>query len=306
MNRTATDSFGTSHPSISFIYFILMAIFSVIFLHPLWMLLSFGGAFLYALHLKGRRVLPFFAGFVLPVVLLSSLVNPLFNHQGATILFYLRDNPVTAESIAYGLATGAMFGCILLWLSCYQEVMTSDRLIHLFGKLAPGVSLIFAMVLRFIPKCRAQLRVITDGQQAMGRFLGAESVRQRAHDGMRVLSILVTWALENGIDTADSMRARGYGLPGRTSYSLYRFDSRDRRRAAGLGILLALILWSGAQGAGSLTFFPWMELSAIRGVWIPGTAAYGIFCLTPFGMGVLESWRWKRLRGGDAVGQADL
>ena len=109
MNRTATDSFGSPHPVITFTYFMVMVIFSMIFLHPLWMILSFGGAFLYSLFLKGRKALMFFAGFVLPVMVVSSLINPLFNHQGMTILFYFRDNPITAESIAYGMATGLMF-----------------------------------------------------------------------------------------------------------------------------------------------------------------------------------------------------
>ena len=90
MNRTATDSFGSSHPVITFTYFMVMVIFSMIFLHPLWMILSFGGAFLYSLFLKGSKALVFFAGFVLPVMVVSSLINPLFNHQGMTILFYFR------------------------------------------------------------------------------------------------------------------------------------------------------------------------------------------------------------------------
>ena len=49
---------------------------------------------------------------------------------------------------------------------------------------------------------------------------------------MRALSVTVTWALENAVVTADSMKSRGYGLPGRTAFARQRFDGRDRRFAA--------------------------------------------------------------------------
>lgn len=295
MNRTATDSFGSSHPIITFTYFMLMVVFSMIFLHPLWMLLSFGGAFLYSLFLKGRKALLFFGGFVLPVMVVSALINPLFNHQGMTILFYFRDNPITAESIAYGIATGFMFGSILLWFSCYNVVITSDKLIHLFGKLMPGLSLIFAMILRFIPKFRAQIRVIAGGQRAIGRFSEKAGLLQRIKSGMKILSIMVTWALENGIDTADSMKARGYGLPGRSSYALYRFDSRDRNRSLVLSLLLILLIFAGLQGQGTMTYFPFLQIPPLGRVGIAGTVAYGALCLSPLMMGMAENWRWKRL-----------
>ena len=53
-------------------------------------------------------------------------------------------------------------------------------------------------------------------------------MHQRVRSALRVFSIVVTWSLESGIITADSMRCRGYGLPGRTAFSIYRFDDRDR------------------------------------------------------------------------------
>lgn len=61
------------------------------------------------------------------------------------------------------------------------------------------------------------------------------------------MSIVVTWALENALDTADSMKSRGYGLPKRTAFSLFRFTLRD---GICLGVLAAL---GGIVLAGSLT-----------------------------------------------------
>ena len=57
-------------------------------------------------------------------------------------------------------------------------------------------------------------------------------------NAVKILSIMITWSLENAIETADSMKSRGHGLKGRTSYSLYKFDKRD-------AIMLCAILFSG-------------------------------------------------------------
>ena len=53
------------------------------------------------------------------------------------------------------------------------------------------------------------------------------SVFARVKNSIRILSAVITWSLENAIDTSDSMKSRGYGLTGRTAYSNYVFDKRD-------------------------------------------------------------------------------
>lgn len=73
-------------------------------------------------------------------------MNLAFNHQGATILAYLPSgNPLTLESIAYGFAAAAMLAAVVLWFSCWNTVMTSDKLMHLFGRVVPALSLLLSM-----------------------------------------------------------------------------------------------------------------------------------------------------------------
>lgn len=43
-------------------------------------------------------------------------------------------NPLTLESLWYGAAAGGMLVCILMWFHCYNVVMTSEKFIHLFGR----------------------------------------------------------------------------------------------------------------------------------------------------------------------------
>lgn len=90
------------------------------------------------------------------------------------------------------------------------------------------------MALRFVPRFAAQLKIISNAQKCVGRDISQGNLLTRAKNGLKILSILITWALENAVDTADSMRCRGYGLPGRTAFSNFRLDSRDK---ASLGLL---------------------------------------------------------------------
>ena len=167
-------------------------------------------------------------------------------HEGETILTYLPSgNPLTLESIVYGFAAAAMLAGVICWFSCYNAVMTSDKFVYLFGRVIPALSLVLSMTLRFVPKFKAQIRTVSGAQRCVGRDVSDGGILQRARHGMTILSILVTWSMENAIETADSMRSRGYGLPGRTAFSIYRFERRDRR------MLLALLACGGYLAAGA-------------------------------------------------------
>ncbi len=67
------------------------------------------------------------------------------------------------------------------------------------------------MAVRFIPLFRRQAERVSLSQKAMGLYAG-DNYMDKARGAARVFSILLTWSLENAIDTAASMRARGYGI----------------------------------------------------------------------------------------------
>jgi energy-coupling factor transport system permease protein len=224
------DSFAGYHPIVNMLYFAAVITFSMFFTHPVCLALSLLCAFSYSVYINGSKALRFNLFCMLPMLLLAALINPAFNHEGATILAYLRSgNPLTLESIAYGVAAATMLITVISWFSCFNAVMTSDKLVYLFGRAIPALSLILSMALRFVPRFKAQIKVISDAQRCVGRDVSNGGLFRRARHGIRILSIMVTWALENAIETADSMKGRGYGLPGRTAFSIYRFDRRDMR-----------------------------------------------------------------------------
>lgn len=289
-------AFSGLHPVNNFLYFTLVIIFAMLFMHPACLAIAFAGSFLFALMQKGSKTVKFSLIGLLPMLIFMALLNPAFNHAGATILFYLKNgNPITLESIFYGIAAAVMFVNVILWFACYNAVMTSDKFIYLFGRVIPALSLIFSMVLRFVPLYKNQIKVISNAQKCVGRDISQGSLWARLKNGVTILSIMTTWSLENAIETADSMKSRGYGLPGRSSFSIYRFDSRDRAVfciIAGLGIAVAAL---GVLGFCNISYFPAIVI-AQPSVWqIIMVAAYLALCLLPGIIDVLEELKWKRI-----------
>ena len=241
------DPFYDCHPAVNFLYFAMVITFSMCLMHPVCLLFSLVGAMWYTARLRGGRALRGYLRWIIPMMVMAALVNPAFVHQGVTLLAYLPSgNPLTLESILYGLAAACMLAAVALWFSCLSAVMTSDKFIYLFGRMIPALSLVLSMTLRFVPRFKRQFQAVAQAQRYMGRDTANGFLRQRTRNALKVFSIMVTWSLESAIDTADSMRSRGYGEPGRTAFSIYRFDDRDR------GLLLWLLFCGVYLLAGTL------------------------------------------------------
>ena len=291
------DAFSAYHPLVNFLYFGLVLVFSMCILHPVCLGISLLSALCYCISLKGRRSLRASLRYLLPMLLLTAIINPAFNHEGATILTYLPSgNPLTLESIFYGLAAAAMLIAVLLWFSCYTEVMTSDKFVYLFGRVIPSLSLVLSMTLRFVPKFSAQLRQVRAAQRAIGRDLSGGKLRQRLHNAVTILSVMVTWSLENAIHTADSMKSRGYGLPGRTAFSIFRFDDRDRLMLIWL-LFCGLYITAGWIGGGFYwKFFPMVRCAKMTPLTVSFELTYLALCLTPLILNCVEDRTWRKLK----------
>lgn len=289
------DAFSGYHPLVNFLFFALVLGGTMVFMHPVSLCISLAGALGYSIYLKGwkRGSLPV----LLPMILMAAILNPAFNHEGMTILTYLPSgNPLTLESIAYGIAAGGMLAAVILWFSCYTEVMTSDKFVYLFGRILPALSLLLSMTLRFVPRFKAQFQVVREAQKCVGRDISNGSILSRVKHMVTIFSIMVTWALENAIETADSMKSRGYGLPGRTAFSVYRFQERDK-------IALLWMLFCGCYiGCGAfLGGLKWRYFPTIQGVALtPWTVSlhlvYLALCYTPVALDRREDWKWKYLK----------
>lgn len=292
-----SNSFKSFHPIINFYYFVVVIFFSMFFMHPIFLSISLICSFIYSVSLKGKKAVKFNVLYLLPLLIITALINPAFNHEGATILFYLKSgNPITLESIIYGIAAAMMFISVILWFSCYNEIMTSDKFIYLWGRIIPGISLIISMVLRFVPKYKAQIKNISNGQKCIGRDVSNGNIITRARNGIKILSIMITWALENAIETADSMKSRGYGLKGRTSFSIFRFDRRDKITLSAMLILTVVILVGSCFGENTIKFFPYIKIKPIGIFSIVVYSSYLLLCIIPVIVDFKEEIKWKYLK----------
>ncbi len=291
------NAFSACHPAVNFLYFALVLVFSMFLMHPASLVISLAGAVTYNLCLNGKKALRFQLGFLLPMLLTAALINVAFNHEGATILAYLpTGNPLTLESISYGVAAAVMLAAVMCWFGCYTNVMTSDKFVYLFGRVIPALSLVLSMTLRFAPRFLAQLHVVSQAQRCVGRDVSNGSVPTRVRNAVTILSIMVTWALENAIETADSMKSRGYGLPGRTAFSIYRFDERDRAMLAWLLFCGFYIACGWAAGGLYWRYYPsikWTDVSALS---VSFQLVYLALCLTPVILDRREERVWRHLR----------
>ena len=289
--------FKTYHPIVNFVYFVFVIGFSCFFMHPVSLCISLVSGFTYSVMLKGKKTIKNNLIYMLPMLVVMALINPAFNHEGVTIIEYLPSgNPLTLESIIYGICAATMIVSVICHFSCYNEVMTSDKFIYLFGKIIPAMSLIISMTLRFVPKFSAQLKVVTNAQRCMGRDVSNGSMIKRAKNGLNILSIMTTWSLENAIETADSMKSRGYGIPGRTAFSIFTFDKRDKKALVCILLLGIYTLVGNLMGETAFSFFPSIQAAKVSPFGISVFLAYLLLCICPVIIELWEVRKWKALR----------
>lgn len=286
--------FKTYHPIVNFAYFVFVIVFSCLFFHPVCLIISLFSGFTYLVMLKDGGKIKKNLSYMIPMFLFVALINPIFNHRGVTIITYLPwGNPLTFESVVYGFCASAMIVSVICHFSCYNEIMTSDKFIYLFGKIIPGLSLILSMTLRFAPSFARSFKAVADSQKCMGRDITKGNIIKRAKSALDILSIVTTHALESAIETSDSMKSRGYGGSKRTAFSIYTFDRRDKKALIFI-LFLGIYTFSGyLTGEMSLEFFPSVVLSKVSVFGISTFISYFVLCIYPVIIGIREVRRWK-------------
>lgn len=282
MNIEREDAFANLHPWSNFIY-LTAEISLVIFVsNPILQGISFLAAVAYAFLLFGLKAVQKIL-WCFPVAILATVMNPLFSHEGATILGYWRNgNPITLESIYYGMGMGIMVLAMLLWFVILNYVMTADKWIHLFGKILPNLALLISMVLRFIPKLQHQHREMKLVHPRKTPF--------------SLFSMLVTWGLETSVDTADSMAARGYGMRGRSRYTIYHFRRIDGIYIGSTLILAVFVFWEILTQRMIFYYYPVLIITGEQGWMLAGYGVFAVLSVLPFVLGIKEKWKWSYLQ----------
>lgn len=281
-----SDGFSKCHPLTNFVFFLGAIGFAVVIQHPAYIAVSVLSGVAYYLLLKGRKGTSMVLGMI-PVFVVLSAVNPLFNQYGQRVLFTVLGRVYTLEALLYGMAIAGIFVAMMLWFSCYSHVLTSDKFVCLFGSLIPALSLLLVMVLRLIPNLMRKASQIAGARRCVGKGAGEQSTaKDKVLDGMNVLSALTDWALEGSIVTADSMRSRGYGAAKRTSFQIYQLSGLDGMLLVLEGVLMVAVIAAGGMDA---SFTPVLAIDR------PGfgLAAYGLYLCIPILLELQEVLRWK-------------
>ncbi len=290
-----TDAFSRRHPLVNLIFFVAVAVFAMLFNHPVFLGISLCSALAYSVKLKGRQALKTFFCGLLPLFIFVTALNALFAHYGVTVIYTFKNgNNLTLESIVYGAVTGALVITMILWFSCYSEVVTEDKFMHIFGKRMPRVALLVLMVLRFVPLYINQFREALDARKGAGLSVG-ESKKDIIKNGCAAISGVITRALENSIETADSMKARGYGLKGKTSYSRFHFAPADIILLIFMLLLAAVVTAGNLSGAADAIYNPAIEIGGFSPVLVVSAVSYALFCFLPLIYDTEEEIRWNSL-----------
>ena len=267
------------------------------FTHPLFLLCSlFHSLTFYFMTKKGGRVKKLL--WLSLFFLLISFVNPVFNNRGNTVLFtWPWGSLYTLEALYYGFCTGAMFVSVILWFITYNEIITSDKLLYCFGALSPSVSMILTMVLRLLPDFQRKIKQITQARKGIGRWIKKGTGKEQAVQGMSLVSVLTTWALEGGIITADSMKSRGFGSTKRTCFGLYSVSTLDYCLIIVMLLLMGGIVVCAFLGGTEAVYFPRLIIQGKDNLaMIQGVCCYFLFLSIPAGLQIWEEATWYILK----------
>ncbi len=262
-------AFYKCHPLLNFIYFGVIISITMFSNHPAFLFASFITAWLYSVLLNGKKAIRFNMIVILPIILITVFMNVLNVHNGDTVLFHFNDWRITMEAIIFGFMQGIMISSAIIWFGCFNTVVTEDKLIYVFGKIAPVIALTLSMILRFIPLFKNRYREVSNAQRCMGRNKKGRSMADRIRQFGKTMSILIAWSLEASIESADSMEARGYGLHGRTSFHLFRLTGKERCILAFMSILGVICVAACTMNYTNIYYYPVIllpPLSFMQGV----------------------------------------
>ena len=286
--------FEKCHPAVNFIYFSAVIAGMILFNHPIFLLISFVCGFLYSIKRNGWKAFVFNA-ILIPLIAAFALYYSNFNHFGVTVLRQnMIGNNMTVESLVYGFALGVTAAGVLMWFSCIYSVFTTDKVVYLFGKVSPRLSLFLAILLRMVPRIKREAKKINTAQRGIGRGANQGNVFQRLRNSIRILSILITWTIDSLTLASESMRSRGSSLRGRKAFSIYRFDNRDRAYVIGLFVCLTLTMMAVMLKQTDIFYDPRIIMTPITAVSYLFYTGYALLCLMPLGLEVWTQYRfWK-------------
>lgn len=284
--------FSSLHPLSLAVYFISIFVITMFSQNPLLLLFSLSGSVLF--FIKTQKNIKFFKDFgvLMLLFIIITLTNPLFSHKGATVLFFLNQNPVTLEALLYGVNLSLMLTAVIFWFKCFNLIMSDDKLLFLLSGLSYKIALLISSALRFIPLIKLKTEKQKSAQKALGLY-ASDTWSDKLKSSARVYSAVVGSGLESAVDMGDAMKSRGFNLKPKSRYSLYKFQRSDLVFI--IFVLLSDILAFAALGLKKLSFnfYPIISFEKPNLIGISALALFLALCLLPFIIDLTEDLKWK-------------
>lgn len=280
--------FKEYNPYINLLYFIIIISISIFYINPIIIFLTFISISVYYTMLNGKKNYFKLIKNYLPIMVLIVFINLFVNHQGTTVLFFIKNNPYTKESLLYGIFSAIMLLNILMEFNIFNKIMDSEKIYFILGKLSPTISLIFSFVLRFIPLYKDKFNEIKEANLHIfkNNFMGKISYYSIC------LSAFISYVLENGVDTADSFVSRGYGLSERTTFTPIKFNKSENILLLFEIIFSSLIICFIYMRKYSFYFFPTISNFNINTISILSYITLFIFISLPILLDLKEELLW--------------
>lgn len=175
------------------------------------------------------------------VLAFSTALNMLYSHSGRTVLFHLPSGlpyiggPVTLEAAVYGLTTGLAIATLLIVVIVVNAAVEPAEMLRYLPGFLYTAGLVATIALTFAPQTRRALLEIREAQQVRGH-------RPRGlRDLPPLVMPLITTGLENALELAEAMAARGFGQTALQPAHALRL--RIGLALASLGLFLGLVIY---------------------------------------------------------------
>lgn len=293
--------FKEYHPLCEAFFYILCIVFTAISRHPLTMVISLCASILFHIINRTEKMFSFFLKVILPIILITTFINLLFNHYGVTVLFSLRPGfNVTLEVVMQDILLCLCFASITLWFKAFSDSMGFRKLSFLFSGWLSSIGMILVLAMRFIPAYISHALLI--GSSVRGEYMvhhagdkSKRSLKERFHEGSSILASLFDWSLESSIETADSLNSRGFSLKGRTIYHDYSWTFRETICSISFTLILVLQIISLIHGSFDVRYNPVIKFPVTDVVSVSGFISFGVLVLIPSLIDAAGAIKWKRL-----------
>lgn len=199
--------FDACHPAVNFIFFAAVLYGSATFRHPVFLAIAYLCAFAYSVKRRGKRAAIFnlcllpLGGGLCPVL---QFLPPFRCHSPEKKLCGQQHDP-GKPGVRPGDWSAVCHGVYVAGI--YVPVMSSDKVVYLFGKISPLLSLFLTILLRLIPRIGLETRRINLAQKGIGKGSNQGTIFQRFVNCLRIFSMLITWMISALALESDSMRS---------------------------------------------------------------------------------------------------